>query len=101
MTAEEATVADADQPAYCTHHPAAGDVLATACAECGHALMLHIGVEHCPVCELEQHNRRVRAAMASNRLEVHVTGVDERVLERTIERMSLRAGMRNPGTYCR
>jgi|GEM_PF-5195095 len=100
MTVQEATVADSEIPAFCTS-TCAGEQANEPCRECGHLAALHVGVKHCPVCELVHHNRQVRAAMSMNRLEVHVTGVDERVLERTIKRMSLRAGMRNPGTYCR
>ncbi|NUP39506.1 MAG: hypothetical protein HOY76_21465 [Streptomyces sp.] len=98
---ETTTPPQNEPPALCTYQPVAGEILATACAECGHALALHIGVDHCPVCELVQHNRQVQVAMATNRIEVHVTGVDERVLERTIERMSLRARMRGAGPYRR
>jgi uncharacterized Zn finger protein (UPF0148 family) len=86
---------DLEQPALCTYQPVAGEVLKTACVECGHALALHIGVEHCPVCELAALNGHMRAAMAANRIEVHVTGVDERTLERAIERISLRSYGRN------
>ena len=81
---------DADATVLCTYKPLPGEVLKTACPDCGHAAVLHIGVEHCPVCELVAHNRQVRAAMAANRIEVHVSGVDQRVLERTLREMSLR-----------
>ena len=84
-------MADAEQPELCTYQPVPGEILKGACQEYGHTFVLHVGVEHCPVCELVQHNRQVRAAMAANRVEVHVTGVDERVLERTLERMHFRA----------
>jgi hypothetical protein len=96
MTTVEATLADVEPPAFCTYQPVTGETLKTACVECGHALALHIGVEHCPVCELVDHNARVRAAMAANRIEVHVTGVDERTLERAIERINLRSYSRYP-----
>ena len=89
-----------EQTSYCTYRPLPGEVLKTACPDCGHAAVLHVGVEHCPVCELVQHNRQMRAAMAANRIEVHVTGVDQRVLERTLEQMSLRA-MARGGRYRR
>ena len=79
-----------EQPSLCTYRPLPGDVLKSACSDCGHAAVLHIGVEHCPVCELVEHNRQLHAAMAANRIKVHVTGVDARVLERTIREMSLR-----------
>lgn len=92
-----------EQPSLCTYRPLPGDVLKSACPNCGHAAVLHIGVEHCPVCELVEHNRQVRAAMAANRIEVHVTDVDARTLERIVERLQLRAqiGMRNPGAHFR
>ncbi|NUP39176.1 MAG: hypothetical protein HOY76_19720 [Streptomyces sp.] len=94
-------LAEPERPAFCSYRPVAGEILATACVECGHALSLHIGVEHCPVCELVQHNRQVRAAMAANRLEVHVTGVDARVLERTVERIWLRSQFGGRGPFRR
>lgn len=86
---------NAEEPSFCTSRPKPGAMLAGACEECGHALVLHIGVEHCPVCEMVHHNAQVRDAMTENRVEVHVTGVDHRVLERTIERMSAQAAMSN------
>lgn len=36
----------------CTWHPAAGRVIGQPCPVCGHSDLVHIGVEHCPVCEL-------------------------------------------------
>jgi uncharacterized Zn finger protein (UPF0148 family) len=100
MTAQETTVAEPEQPSFCTSR-CAGTRTNEPCPECGHLAALHVGVEHCPVCELVHHNRQVRAALAMNRFEVHVTGVDERVVERVIERMSLRSGQRSPGRYRR
>lgn len=55
-------MADAEQPALCTYQPLPGEILKGACQECGHAFVLHVGVEHCPVCELVQHNRQAREA---------------------------------------
>ena len=94
-------MSDVEQPAFCAYRPVAGEILRTACVECGHTLVLHVGVEHCPVCELVHHNRQLQAAMAANRIEVHVTGVDARVLERTIERIALRNIARGGGPYRR
>lgn len=94
-------LAEPERPAFCSYRPVAGEILATACVECGHALALHIGVEHCPMCELAALNRQMRTAMAANRLEVHVTGVDARVLERTIEQIWLRNLARGAGPYRR
>lgn len=37
---------------FCTWHPAAGDILCQPCPDCGHSDLAHIGVAHCPVCEL-------------------------------------------------
>lgn len=91
---------DSDAPALCTYRPLPGEVLTTACPECGHLVAMHVGVEHCPVCELVAHNRQVRAAMAANRIEVHVTGVDQRLLERTLSEMVLRDWARG-GRYRR
>jgi hypothetical protein len=36
----------------CTWHPAAGRVIGHPCPVCGHSDLVHIGTEHCPVCEL-------------------------------------------------
>ena len=90
MSSPEHATPDAERPTLCTYRPVAGEILASACVECGHAAVLHIGVEHCPVCELVERNRQLHAAMAANRIEVQVTGVDARVLERTLREMSLR-----------
>ena len=90
MSSPEPATPNDERPTPCTYRPLAGEILATACVECGHALALHIGVDHCPVCELVERNRQLHAAMAANRIKVHVTGVDARVLERTIREMSLR-----------
>lgn len=53
-------------PAYCTTTPRPGDHLTDACQDCGHAVVLHIGTEHCPVCEMEDHNARARTATTIN-----------------------------------
>lgn len=55
-------MADAEQPALCTYQPLPGEILKGACQECGHAFVLHIGVEHCPVCELVHLNQQAREA---------------------------------------
>jgi hypothetical protein len=37
---------------FCTWTPPPGWVTGTPCPDCGHADLGHIGVDHCPVCEL-------------------------------------------------
>lgn len=37
---------------FCQWRGYAGYVVGGKCPECGHAVVVHIGVEHCPVCEL-------------------------------------------------
>jgi hypothetical protein len=51
-----------EQPAFCTHRPLPGQLLTAGCPDCGHALIVHIGVEHCPVCEMQHLNQQARAA---------------------------------------
>lgn len=53
---------DVQQPSFCSYRPVPGEVLKTACPMCGHAFALHIGVEHCPVCELVHLNQQAREA---------------------------------------
>jgi hypothetical protein len=58
---------DAPPIAYCTTKPLPGSYLTLAsltapCVDCAHATAVHIGVEHCPVCELVGHNANARAA---------------------------------------
>ena len=36
----------------CTWTLRAGEIIPGACPECGHSALAHIGVDHCPVCEL-------------------------------------------------
>jgi hypothetical protein len=79
--------AGAERPAFCSYRPVPGEFLTAACVECGHALALHIGVEHCPVCELVHHNRQVRAAITNSGVHVEVTGVDTRALEDVLRRV--------------
>lgn len=57
---------------YCTKIPRPGDRLTDACPDCGHATVLHLGVDHCPVCELVARNERARGT--ANHVEVHVQG---------------------------
>lgn len=82
-------------PRTCTAKPASGESLAGPCPECGHAAVLHVGVEHCPVCELVQHNQQVREAIVDSRVFVDVRGLDERSLELAVERVLVN-GMRRP-----
>lgn len=58
---DEAPTARSSTPRpYCTRPPAAGEYLSAACGTCGHAVVLHVGVEHCPVCELVDLNTTAR-----------------------------------------
>ncbi|MGW4042961.1 hypothetical protein [Streptomyces sp. NPDC004721] len=50
------------QPTFCSYQPVPGEFLSAACVECGHALVLHIGVEHCPVCEMVHLNQQTQEA---------------------------------------
>lgn len=95
-------MSDVEPPEFCTTK-CVGQQMTDPCRECGHLVALHVGVDHCPVCELVHHNRQMQAAMAVGRIEVHVTGVDERTLERVIDRLRLRAefAMREPGRHFR
>jgi uncharacterized Zn finger protein (UPF0148 family) len=81
-------------PAYCTTTPRAGDRIAAPCPDCGHATVLHIGVDHCPVCELVELNRRARDG---GRVEIRVEGaaVTEKKLIEAIEAAQRR---RPPGS---
>lgn len=92
-----------EPPPFCSREPVPGQLLTSECGACGHSLLLHVGVDHCPVCELVHHNRQLQAAICDSRVEVHVSGVDQRVLERVIERLWLRAqvAMRDPGAHFR
>lgn len=58
----------ASTPLYCASRPAPGTLQTLAdlmahCSMCGHARVLHIGVDHCPVCELVDLNAQARAAL--------------------------------------
>lgn len=64
------------------------DLLVTdACPDCGHIAAMHIGVEHCAVCELVLHNRQARAAIGQLGVHVEVTGLDERTLAHVVQRV--------------
>lgn len=57
---------------YCRnlHTVNPGDHLpAGTCDQCGHALLAHIGVDHCPVCELVNTAERHRAAFEPDQVE--------------------------------
>lgn len=76
---------DATQAApYCTTTPTVGDRLADACPDCGHATVLHIGVDHCPVCEMVDHNRRARITATRH---VTINGVRGAPLEVAVRRL--------------
>ena len=91
---------EAEQPGFCTSK-CAGLLMTDTCGDCGHAAALHVGVDHCPVCELVQHNRQVRAAMAANRVRVEVAGLDPRTLERAVETVMRRDQFRGLGSRFR
>lgn len=44
---------------YCTRKPVPGQVIGAGCEDCGHAMVLHVGVDHCPVCELVHFNQQL------------------------------------------
>ncbi|MEU5596674.1 hypothetical protein [Streptomyces sp. NPDC020298] len=93
---------DVEPSPFCSYRPVAGERLAAACVECGHALAVHIGVEHCPVCELVHRNEQVRALVGDSRVHIEVTGLDERTLERTVQRVLERDRRRRAAlTYLR
>ncbi|MFJ2630848.1 hypothetical protein ACIO6U_02640 [Streptomyces sp. NPDC087422] len=73
--------------AYCTAKPQRGDHLTAPCADCGHATVLHVGVTHCPVCELVDLNAKA-SATSDARIEVHVQGkpLTEQQLREAIRR---------------
>ncbi len=90
-------MSDVGSPVFCSYRPVAGEILATACVECGHALALHIGVDQCPVCELVRHNRRIRATIRDTGVHVEVTGVELRTLEDVVRRVLERDRFRRGG----
>ena len=45
---------------YCRYGPFPGSHLGSPCPHCGHCAALHMGVDHCPVCELVDLNKRAR-----------------------------------------
>ncbi|MFE9448283.1 hypothetical protein [Streptomyces sp. NPDC006739] len=46
-------------PRTCAAAPVPGESPGTPCADCGHAVLLHVGVDHCPVCEMLDLNRQL------------------------------------------
>lgn len=63
---------------YCTTTPVPGThltpaTLAAPCPDCEHATALHVGVDHCPVCEMVDLNQRARAATASTDMTVNIS----------------------------
>lgn len=79
---------------YCTSVPHAGDRLTDACRDCGHATVLHIGVDHCPVCELVDLNQQAREGLAQGHIEITVHGkvVNDQYLTDLLARQALRYG---------
>lgn len=57
---------------YCTTAPMPGARLTDECLDCGHAVVLHVGTDHCPVCELVDLNQQARTG-ATN-VTVNVSG---------------------------
>jgi hypothetical protein len=95
----------AQPDAYCSTTPTPGTLLAPAtlaapCAHCGHATVLHIGVDHCPVCELVDLNERGRRLVDAGRVEIAVHGkpVDEAYLRDLLNKQIARHG---PQSYIR
>lgn len=78
---------DSEPSAFCSYRPVPGEMLSTACVECGHALVLHIGVEHCPVCELVRHNEQARSALADSRVRIELSSLDHRTMHNVVERV--------------
>ena len=37
---------------YCLTQPVPGDYISGRCPDCGHLVAVHVGCEHCPVCEI-------------------------------------------------
>jgi len=101
MSSPEAAMIDVAQPTFCMYQPVPGEVLKAACLECGHAVALHIGVEHCPVCELVERNRQARAAIRDGGVHVEVTGIDKRTLEETVRHVLERDQLRDSARYRR
>lgn len=81
-------MADGTEPAaYCTRKPVPFAYLSDGCPDCGHAIVLHVGVNHCPVCEMVDLNRQSRDAVQQVR----------RLLDpREREREARRLGTRGP-----
>jgi hypothetical protein len=73
---------------YCTTVPRIGDLLTDRCRDCGHATALHVGVDHCPVCELVDLNKQA--------LTVHGKVVNDQYLMALLERQALRYGRTKP-----
>lgn len=59
MPDDQAAITQAAE--YCTTPPMAGARLTDECLDCGHAVVLHVGTEHCPACELVDLNQQARA----------------------------------------
>lgn len=93
------TGAIAQATGYCTTKPVPGTfltlpTLVNPCPDCGHAALLHIGVDHCPVCELEDLNQRNRDLIAKGQVEITINGrpPDDRYIEGVLLRQARRYG---------
>jgi hypothetical protein len=90
---------DAAHPTtYCTTKPRAGDHLTDACRDCGHAVVLHVGTDHCPVCELLDLNAQARGG---GRVEVRYEAPPLGKVVAELERQMVQRGLCNPLTYKR
>jgi hypothetical protein len=99
MPDEQPDRADVTAPTpYCTTVPRTRDRLTDACPECGHATVLHLGVGHCPVCELVALNERAREGLVRGQVEISVHGkaVNDQYLTDLLERQALRYGRTKP-----
>lgn len=72
MPDEQQAPAITQDAAYCTTAPMAGARLTDECLDCGHAVVLHVGTEHCPVCEMVDLNQQARAGATT--VTVNVSG---------------------------
>lgn len=85
------------QPAdgYCRRQPTSGSYLGDKCDDCGHALVAHAGVEHCPVCEMVDLNRQARAALDHGEIRIDLAGASERTVVDAVRRVLEQDRLRN------
>lgn len=78
---------------FCKRRPVPGDILGAACSNCGHSTALHVGVEHCPVCELVDMAKRFReseSAPVSITLSVDAHKLTDAEWTQLLERLRIR-----------